>query len=290
MDILILKSMIEGIHLAVYSSIKPGAYHKLRFNRETEVLVSNTISVIDYIIQAIEYGERVRRGELAITNIRIGKLLAKAIRESYRWNGGRVYPSTIIPQIIYSVALSHSNIDSVIRDAGKLKKSLDLILGINDWREIRQIIDAFKSVHREDMYEHLVSTGLTQIAGIEGQVTFNDVFRVLSSKWVAFIVLDIYEYKVVELVKKLLEYYKKYGDAENSIVALYLDLIKNKVPDWAKKYIDEAFKKGLMASKEGAKKLFELDSNLRKNNISFNEYVSLLAMVSSLAIYEGMRP
>ena len=290
MDVFILKSILEGVHLAVYSSIKPGAYHRLRLDHESRFLVSNTLSVTDQIIEAIEYGERVRRGEIALTGIGIGRLIAKALRESYRWNGGRVYPSTIIPQIIYSIALSHSDIDSFIRDSGKVRRSLDLILAINKWSEIKQVVDTLKSIHRNDMYEHLVSTGITQLAGIEGSVDFSELFRVLGSKWPAFTSLDIRDYKIPEYVKKLLEYYKRYGDAENAVVALYLELVRDKIPDWARKLVDEAFEKGLMSSREGAKKLFELDTLLRKRNVSLKEYVGLLAIITSLAVFDGLRP
>ncbi len=290
MEILILKSMIEGVHLAVYSSIKPGSIHRLRLDRDAQFLVSNTISAVDYIIEAIEYGERVRHGDIALTGVGIGRLLAKALRESYRWNGGIVYPSTIIPQILYSIALSHSNIDSYVRESGKVKESLNLILGINKWSEIRQVLDALKSVHRNDMYEHLTTTGITPISGIEGGVSFAEIFRVLGSKWPAFTSLDLIDYRIPEYVKKLLEYYKIYGSAENAIVALYLELIKDRSPEWARKTIEDILANRLIATREGAKKLFEIDTRMRKENISFKEYVGLLAIAAALAIYDGMRP
>ncbi len=290
MDIFILKSILEGIHLAVYSSIKPGAYHRLRLDQESRLLVSNTLSTIDQIVEAIEYGERVRKGEIALTSIGIGRLIARALRESYRWNGGRVYPSTIIPQILYSIALSHSNIDSFVKDSGKVRKTLDLLLSISKWSEIKQVVDTLRSVHRDDMYEHLVSTGITQLAGIEGGVSFGEVFRVLGSRWPAFLSLDIRDYRIPDYVKLLMNYYKKFGDTENSIVALYLELVKDKMPDWAHRVVEEAFEKGLMSSREGAKKLFELETMLRKKDISFNEYVGLLAIIVSLAVFDGLRP
>lgn len=282
--------MIEGIHLAVYSSIKPGSIHRLRLDKEAKFLVSNTISVIDYIIEAIEYGEKVRHGELAFTSISIGRLLSKALREAYRWNRVSVYPSTIIPQIIYSMALSHSNIDSFIRESGKVRNSLNYIMGIRKWSEIRQVLDALKSVRRNDMYEHLISTGITQLSGVEGNVSFAEIFRVLGSRWPTFTSLDLINYRIPEYVKKLLEYYKIYENAEHAIVALYLELIKDKTPKWAQEIIREILSNKLVSTRDGIKKLFELDTRMRRERISFNDYIGLIAITASLAIYDGMRP
>ncbi|ADI31197.1 hypothetical protein [Staphylothermus hellenicus] len=289
MDPTILKSMIEGVHLSVYAAIKPGAIHRLRLDKRIEYYVSNTIAAINHIIDAIEYGEKIRRGDLAATSLGLGRLLSKGLREAYRWLPNNVYPSFIVPQIIYSLAISHSDIDSIIKDHGKLVRSLDLFISTTSWKEIKYFIDALKGVHREDMYEHLSSAGISHIAGIGEGVSFRDVFRVLGSKWYAFISLDTRESKTYEYVKKLLDYYRKFRDANNAIIALYLEMIMPRLPSWAKPYVEEAFKEGLMASRVGSKKLFELDLKLRKHGVSFNEYVGLLGIITGLAVYEGLR-
>jgi len=289
LETLILKAFMEGTHLAVYASIKPGSHHRLRLDKESWFLVSNVIAITEYMIQATEYGERVRRGDRAIGDIEIGKLIARALREAYRWCSRRVYPSLVIPILLYSLAISHSNTESIIRDAGKLRRSLDLVLSINKWREIKQIIDTLRGVNRNDMYKHLVASGISHLAGVEGAVTLNELFTVLGSKWPGFISVDTREYRVVVYVKKLLEYYKRYNDAENAVVALYLDMIQAKMPGWARKYVEEAFRDNLMHSRSGAKRLFELDNMFRKQGISYNEYSELLAIITSLAVYEGMR-
>ncbi len=289
MDPYILKSIIQGTYLAIYSTIKPGGHHRLKIDKETHIMFTNTLSVVDYLIESIEYGEKIRRGDLTIASAGIGRLIAKALREAYRWNGGKVYPSYIVPQLIYSLALSHSGIDSVIKDSGKLKKSLDLVLSINKWSEVKQVVEVLKSIHRHDMYEHLTSSGISHIAGIEGQINLYEVFRILGSRWYGFQSLDIYNYKIVDHVKTLLNYYKKLNDPENAVIALYLELVKEHMPEWALKHVSDAWSKGLMGSKDGAKKLFELDNLLRKNNISFNQYTGLLAIIVSLGVFEGLR-
>ncbi|MCD6301245.1 MAG: hypothetical protein J7L82_04160 [Staphylothermus sp.] len=291
MEYLILKSMIEGTHLAIYSTIKPGGYHRLMIEPGIDHLLSNTISATDHIIEAIEVGEKIRKGELAATSFNLGQLLARSLREAYRWLPHRVEPSFIIPQIIYSLAISHSDIDSVVNDAGKLKKSLELFLSKRNWREIKYFLESLKSIHRTDMYDHIISAGgISHIMGIEGEISFNDIFRVLGSKWPAFTSLDLREFSIVEYVKKLMEHYRKYQNANNAVIALYLEIIYPKLPSWAKELVDEAIREGLMTGKAGSKKLFELDLKLRKQNVLFHEYTGLLAIITSLAVYEGLRP
>ncbi len=290
MDAYIVKSLVEGVHLALYTTIKPGAYHRLRLESSIEKIFSNTLSSLDYIIEATILGEKVRKGELAAQHIGIGKLLGRALREAYRWNPHSVYPDYIVPQIIYAFALSYSEPESIIKEYGKVKKALDLVLATRDWREIRAFIDALKSIHRNDMVEHLEANGITSLGGVRGEVDFTDIARILASRWPAFISLDIHSSETLEYLKKMMETYRRENNAFNAIIESYLELVWSKLPDWARKSLEEAVKEGLMNSKTGSKKLFEIDLKLRRHGLSYEEYTGFLAIITGLAVYEGLRP
>jgi len=281
--------MIEGVYLAVYSSVKPGCYHRFRLDDNGFSVVSSTLSIIDYINKALEYGDKARRGEIALSSVGVGQLVAKALREAYRWLGERVYPSTIIPQLVYALALGHSNAESFTEDLGKIRNSLSIILSINKWSEVKQILEALKSIRKNDMYEHVVSAGVTPLTGIEGSTSLAEVFRVLSSRWPAFTALDLSEYRMPDYVKKLLEYRKHYSNPETAITALYLDLVKHKMPEWAVKEIEDVVKTTGLDSRESFKKLLEIDGKLRRSGVVFDDYVGLLAMITALAIIDGFR-
>ena len=45
-----------------------------------------------------------------------------------------------------------------------------------------------------------------------------------------------------------------------------------------------------MTTREGAKILFELDNKMRRENIIYDEYVHLLALVIALGVFDGLRP
>lgn len=283
----IVRSMIEGIHLTVYASIKPGSYHRFSFDIQARILVSNTISIIEHLHKLSEYGEKVRRGEIALSHSFVSQTIAKALRDAYR-TCSYVHPSLLIPQLVLCFALSHSNVDSVLQKPVVFKKSLDLILETDKWSDIRSIIDAFRSVYRNDMYDHLVATGFTQLGGVMGSYKLRDLFRTLGSKWVGFNILDTIEFKLVENVAKIIKYVKEYRSVENAIVAIYLDLVRNRIPKSLEQLVDKAFSHGLMSTREGARSLYELDQALRKNNVSFNEYVEYVSNIVSIALYEGM--
>ena len=87
-----------------------------------------------------------------------------------------------------------------------------------------------------------------------------------------------------------MEYYRRYRDANNAIIALYLDMISPRLPNWAKDMAGKAIEEGLMATKTGSKTLFNMDLRLRKEGYIFDEYIPLLTGVAQLAVYEGLRP
>lgn len=279
--------MIEGTHLAVYASVKPGCYHRFIFDTQARALVSNTISIVEHIYRLVEYGEKVRKGEVALSHSFVSQSIAKALRDAYRICSS-AQPSLLIPQLLLSFALSHSNVDSVLQKPVVFKKSLDLVLDADKWSDIRSIIDAFRSVNRNDMYEHLVATGFTQLGGVMGSYRLRDLFRTLSSRWVGFLALDTVEFKLVENVSKLLKYSKDFGSVENAIIALYLELVKSRFPTDLQRLVDRAVSSGLMSTKEGARILYELDQALRKSGHLFNEYVEYISNVVSIAVYEGL--
>ncbi|MET1159711.1 MAG: hypothetical protein ABWW65_02010 [Thermoprotei archaeon] len=285
----VVRSFIEGVYLAS-SALKPGAFHRFRIDPDSRYVFSNAVSVTSHIIQGYDMGESVRHGERSIDNIEIGRLLARAMRESYRWNSGHVYPGIIVPLIIYSIALGHSSVDSILEDIGKFKRSLELILGIRSWREIKQFTDSLRAINRIDMYDHLSQTGYTQLAGIEGAITFNDIFSSLASKWTSFLVLDIHSYGLTHKVSRLNQYFREYEDSELAITRLYIDTIYSHLPEWAKNTIDKILKEKQLGEKEGIKKLFELDARLRKSGYIFNNYAEELCVLTAIAVYEGFRP
>ncbi len=285
----ISRALLEGCHIAIYSYIKPGGVHRLRIDPSASYMMSSCIGVTEYIIKAIELGQRVRRGELAATGLDLGKLFGKALREAYRWTSYHPYPDIVVPTITNALILSYVEPDSIIRESGDLRRALSLFIGSTRWRDVREFMNALNSIGRSDMNDHLRNSGLTYSQALVEEVSLDEAFRILGSRWPGFLASCSRETILFDLVKKAMEYYRKYRDGNNTTIALYLNIVGNKLPGWAKEMVDKAFEEGLMASKEGSKILFQLDIKLRKHGVSFEEYISLLVAVLQLAIYEGLR-
>ncbi|WFO75418.1 hypothetical protein J4526_00490 [Desulfurococcaceae archaeon MEX13E-LK6-19] len=286
----ILRSVVEGVHLAVYSSIKPGGIHRLRLDEEAYKMMSSCTSTIEYIMKAIELGERVRRGELAATGINLGGLYAKALREAYRWLGRGVYPDIIIPSLTNALILSYTEVESVLEDLGSVKRARSIFIDGSQWRDVRELMNALKTIGAEQMVTHLQEVGLTYTHALTESTGLTEVFNTLSSKWPGFITVNPRDDTVFNLVRKLMEYNREYSDFNSAIVRLYLEIIKPRLPDWALKYVEEALNHKLMDTREGSKILFNLDLKLRKEGFTYDQYIPLLAAVLQLAVYDGFRP
>ncbi|MCD6488366.1 MAG: triphosphoribosyl-dephospho-CoA synthase [Desulfurococcales archaeon] len=285
----ILRSIMEGAHLAIYSSIKPGGVHRLRIDATAYNMMSSCISVMEYIVKAMDIGEKVRRGDLAANSIGLGRLLARAIREAYRWNRN-TYVDIIVPSITNALILSYVEPDSVIRRAGELRRALDIMIGGTRWRDIREFMDALRSIGDSEKIEHLRDTGISYSQAMAQGLSLSDAFNTLASKWPGFLVSTPRDQSSLDYVKTIMEYYRRYRDANNAIIALYLDMISPRLPNWAKDMAGKAIEEGLMATKTGSKTLFNMDLRLRKEGYIFDEYIPLLTGVAQLAVYEGLRP
>ncbi|WP_440058929.1 hypothetical protein ACSU1N_03805 [Thermogladius sp. 4427co] len=282
----IMKAFVYGVYLAVETPVKPGGYHRLRIDPDAGGLVCNSIAVSDHVLEAFSLGERVRRGELSLPSLELGKALNKAMREAFRWCG-RVFPSIIAPGLVYSIALGYTGVESILRDHGQVKRFIENLLRTSRPGDVKQFTDALKSVRRDDMLDHLTSTDVAGISLLGPGVSFSEVFRVLSSKWPAFTLLDTQEFQAPGLVRKMLEYKKKYGSVEAGIIGVYLDLVQPKLPSKAREELRNIAEPN-PANREVLKKLLEIDLELRKQGFTYNEYVEELAVVTFLSIYEGL--
>ncbi len=286
----ILRAIIEGAHLAIYASIKPGGIHRLRLGEEAEILASTVYAAVPMIGEAADIGEKVRKGDLAAPHAGIGRLLAKALREAWRWTTRRAAPDILVPSITNALILAYVDPDSVIREAGDLREALSIFMKGGGWRDIKEFMTALKAIGAEEMHTHLVDSGITYTHAVSEGLGLADAVHVLGSRWPGFRISDPLEHRVYEDVKHLIELYKKMHDGINAVIAFYIELIKPRLPQWAHKMIMEAEKNGYMATKEGGKILFRLDLELAKKGYRYDEYIPYLAGITQLAVYEGLRP
>lgn len=288
MSLEVAKMLVYGALHGLSTYIKPGGLHRLKPERLYDEVACNLIIAIDGFTAAYEEGELVRKGSKALTSVELGRLVAKTYREVYRVCGA-VHPEYFTPIMVSSIALAHSGVESILSDPGRFKRSLDAVVMSGKWSDIKHYIDTLRSIGRSDISDHLTSTGLTQISLVQAGASYADVFRVLGAKWPGFTLLDPRENLLVNSLKKLVEYYKRARDSGSAVILLYLDLLEGKLSEGHRKLVEEARNLGLMKTQDGARRLYELDITLRKDNISFNSVVEQVVNIAALGALEGVR-
>lgn len=282
----ISKELVMGAIIGINAFIKPGGVHRLSPLRYVDEVVCGLLSSIDHLIEAVKLGDMVRRGEISATAIDYGKLLSSSVRDVYR-ECGSSHPQYIVPLTVISLAIGLSEVESILQESSKFKRALETINNVSKWSDLKQFIDVLKVIGREDMYDHLQSVGYTQIALLRSGVTFNDLFRVLSSKWKGFTLIDSKETLMFSYLKRALDLLREYRSHEQAILAFYIEIIKSSIPQQLYDKVKSIEQCRFAQVPECLKHMYELDTALRKAGYNFEWASEISTLVSSLLMYES---
>lgn len=284
----VARGLLQGAVAGLSAYIKPGGLHRVKPVKLFDEVLCNLLSQLEPLMESYSLGERIRSGELAASALELGRLFAKSMRESYRVCGS-AHPQYTVPLVAFSLSLGHSGVESALENPAKFRKSMELFISIDKWSEVKHFMDSLRSVGRADMHEHLTSTGITQVSLIRAGASFNDVFKVLSSRWPGFSALDIKEALALDYLKKLMDYQQKYGGFNAAAVALYMELALPSVPSDLRPRFEQLLSQGAFASHEGMARLLELDALMRKRGVELLGPSEVVAVISALAGLEGIR-
>lgn len=283
----VAKTLIHGAVIGLNTYIKPGGIHRLTPLRVFDEIICNLLSIIDHVVDAHAMGERVRKGEVSAMAVDYGKLYSGVLREVFRICTS-VHPQYVIPLTVYSLVLGLSGVESIIEESSRFKKALETVNSVNRWSDLRQFIELLRVVGRGDMYDHLQSLGYTQLALLKSGISFNDLYRVLGSRWRGFTMIEYREGVVFGYLKKLIDYHKQHRSHESAILALYVDIVKSHIPIQLQGKIQE-IELCKYTTLECIRQMHELDTLLRKNKISFEWASEIITLTTALGFYEGLR-
>jgi hypothetical protein len=287
-EIHVAKALLRGAILGLNAYIKPGGLHRLMPSKMFDEVACNLVASIDYIVEAVNLGVKIREGKIAATGVDYSKLYSGALRDVYRICDS-THPEYIIPLTVLGLTIGLSNVESILEESNKFKKAMDTVNAVSKWSDLKQLIDVLRAVKRSEMYEHLQSVGYTQIALIQSGITFNDVYRVLSSKWRGFSIIDSRESLVFGYLKRFIELNKEFRTLDNTVIAFYMDLIKQHIPQVFQDKVKAVEACRYMATPECAKSMYELDVLFRKNKLSFEWASEITVLISALGSYEGLK-
>ncbi len=288
MSLNIAKDLIEGAVIGLNAYIKPGGVHRYAPGTLFDEILCNLISIIDNLVEAVNIGSRVRRGELTANSIEYRKLVVDPLKEVFR-ACSNVHPQYIVPLVIGGVALGLSGVESILEEGSKFKKALELIVTGGSWSDIKYFVETLKTIGRQDMYDHLRSSGYADIAILKSATNLNEICKILGSRWRGFLIIEIHEGALFTYLKRLQEIYKSEKKLSHSVIALYMELLKQHLPPSLIDKVKSAESCGYMKSAECARIMYELDLTLRKNKLVFNDISEVVTLIAAFGSFEGFK-
>lgn len=282
------KALVKGALVGLNAYIKPGGLHRLMPVKLFDEVFCNIVSSVDHVADAVLIGEHTRKGEIAVTSVDYGKMFSEIMKDSFR-SCSNVHPQYIVPLAVIGFSIGLSGVESILEESAKFKKALDTVNAVNKWSDIKQFIELLKVVGREDMFNHLQTLGYTQITLLKTGVSFNELYRSLSSRWRGFSIIDSREGIAFSYLKKLNDLYKEYKSLDSAVIFLYMDLIKLHVPQQFQDKLQSVEACRYMSTPECAKLMYELDILFRKNKLSFEWATEIVVLTSALGSFEGLK-
>jgi len=288
MSLNIAKSLVEGAVLGLNAYIKPGGVHRYTPGTLFDEVLCNLVSAIDSIVDAVEVGSKVKRGEIAASSMGYKKLLVDPLKELFR-SCSAVHPQYVIPLIAGGTALGLSGVESILEESSKFKKALELVVTSGLWSDVKHFIETLRTIGRLDMYDHLRGSGYADIAILKSSTSLNEVLKVLGSRWRGFLVVEVQEGLIFTYLKRLQEIYKDVRNLFHSVIALYMDIIKSQLPPQLAEKAKSAEQCGYMKTVDCARIMYEIDTALRKSKLLFSDASEVVTVVAAFGYFEGFK-
>ncbi|MCC6040597.1 MAG: hypothetical protein LM557_00225 [Desulfurococcaceae archaeon] len=288
MSLNIAKSLVEGAVLGLNAYIKPGGVHRYTPGTLFDEVLCNLVSAIDSIVDAVEVGSKVKRGEIAASSMGYKKLLVDPLKELFR-SCSAVHPQYVIPLIAGGTALGLSGVESILEESSKFKKALELVVTSGLWSDVKHFIETLRTIGRLDMYDHLRGSGYADIAILKSSTSLNEVLKALGSRWRGFLVVEVQEGLIFTYLKRLQEIYKNVRNLFHSVIALYMDIIKSQLPPQLAEKAKSAEQCGYMKTVDCARIMYEIDTALRKSKLLFSDASEVVTVVAAFGYFEGFK-
>jgi hypothetical protein len=288
MSLNIAKSLVEGAVLGLNAYIKPGGVHRYTPGTLFDEVLCNLVSAIDSIVDAVEVGSKVKRGEIAASSMGYKKLLVDPLKELFR-SCSAVHPQYVIPLIAGGTALGLSGVESILEESSKFKKALELVVTSGSWSDVKHFIETLRTIGRLDMYDHLRGSGYADIAILKSSTSLNEVLKALGSRWRGFLVVEVQEGLIFTYLKRLQEIYKNVRNLFHSVIALYMDIIKSQLPPQLAEKAKSAEHCGYMKTVDCARIMYEIDTALRKSKLLFSDASEVVTVVAAFGYFEGFK-
>lgn len=270
-----LARLVEALHLAVYSYVKPSAPHRFstRF-RDLESLLFTVTSSLDVYSQAFAAGTDVGSGKETLYSVGIGRLIYNSLAKSYRRLGVRAHQTLHLILIPSTLSIAYSLRQHPF--VGSFRRIFSAVLGVDNPKDVAALVDGVRQFYGAGS-SALVEQGLTSSRLVTEKPTIGDVLMTLGRKA-----------KDVEYTLRRLDYVIEVGTDVAKMVASGVEPNDASVRAFLKLAQPECERLSGV-SDVNQKVLYELDRELARDGIDLSYLITPMVLALVLSNYLGVK-
>lgn len=264
----VIRALIEGVDIAVYSYVKPGAPHRFSpYFKDLHNYILTFTSALSTYAECIEVGYSIADGRAGFTSVRIGDFIKEALRLSSRRLGTLNIPEFHVVMIPTVIAASYATKRSDKNFIENFKKGLNDVLLFNDPSETIKVYESLKSYggRYSAIVENLALTPVKM--KLEG-VSIHELYVAIGKEDP---VLRCFTQKLGTLISAFNTFtnsYLKYGDVNKAAVMTYGVLVNELLNLSITNYLES----------KSFTELLRLDREFHEKGISLPYMISLLCI------------
>ena len=284
---MVVNEIVEAFILSGFAYIKPGCMHRFSEHKELIDYITLGPKLYNVLVKASEVGEKVASGKIGAPSAGLGRLLSDAIKAiGGRLTKNSVFYDAIVSLTVTTIAASHA-LATHKREISesRIEKSLRLFLASSTGKDSSVLVHVTRTIGPSKYVSLFNKADFTRTRVELEDISLYEIFYTLSPISVSLRALLEFT-PIINTVKNIKKYYEKLRDVNSALVSAYiltlLDL--GKPPLWVKKELEYILSEGAMVSRASAKKLFEIDRKMRKENIDYNKLLPILTTASAIGL------
>ena len=286
----VVEKIASSISLSALSYIKPGAPH--RYSHHRWVLEYSTIGVtlLGPLAEAVQRGIKIARGDISSRESGVGRLILDSYNAVIQRYGTLPPLSHFIPALpVLAAASSHTLQYRGRISASALRSSIrSLLIGCRG-RELAEVVRRLYNIGDSSIEGALRDSRISEASADAGNINMLDVFEALSKVELAYEEL-LNPNLILKSSRAMLDHYGKLRDVNSAVVRGYLELLRSvdSIPEWLGRNVDELLKSGAVGTREGFRKLYNLDRKAREESLDLSGLLPTLTLAVYIAAWEGL--
>lgn len=265
---MLMRNYVRSLYLTIYSYIKPGTIHRFALTHECELLMEVGSLIVPQVLNVIERGSMVGRGEISIPSMKLGEIIADALKEA-RIVTTKVPHDFIVAALVTIAGASYTLAMHRKPSISNLKQAGIRILRGSTWQDAKFILKSLKS-YCSTILSVLDELGLSERRIEYERINLEDLFTILASRMKSYYYILERSSEPVKVAEVFLETYEKTGNVQRSVISAYLELLEGLSISKDLYNQIKRIKNSNLSFKELGHELIKLDQEFRKRKYNFD--------------------